>query len=123
MLWYLLVTAVVLGGFLRWYFDVFVVTDERIIDIDFNNLIYKNITSTKIDNIEDVTYNVSGAIQSLFNFGQVLIQTAGTGVSMAPENATPTMEIWDTPQPALVAKLINELIVEEEQEKLDGRAR
>jgi hypothetical protein len=83
MLWYLLVTAVVLGGFLRWYFDVFVVTDERIIDIDFNNLIYKNITSTKIDNIEDVTYNVSGAIQSLFNFGQVLIQTAGTGVSMA----------------------------------------
>lgn len=123
ILWYLLTTAMVMGGFLRWYFDAFVITDERIIDIDFNNLVHKNITTTKIDNIEDVTYNVTGAIQSLFNFGQVLIQTAGPGLRMEPDDTIPAMEIWDTPQPAEVAKLIDEMILEEEQEKLEGRVR
>jgi hypothetical protein len=123
ILWLLMITAVILEGFLKWYFDVFIVTDERIIDIDFYHLVYKNITSTKIDNIQDVTYNISGAFQSLLNYGQVLIQTAGTGVKMVPQQTVPTMEMWNTPTPALVAKLINELIVEEEQEKLEGRAR
>jgi hypothetical protein len=123
VLWYLLVTAVVLEGFFNWYFDVFIVTDERIIDVDFKNLIYKNITITKIDKIEDVTYSVSGAIPSILNFGNVLIQTAGAGVEMAPQETKPFMEIFNTPHPAKVSKLINELILEEEQEKIEGRVR
>ena len=114
VLWYLLTTAVLLEGFFDWYFDVFIVTDERIIDIDFYNLIYKNISSTKIENIEDVTYNISGPLPSLLNFGMVLIQTAGE---------KPLFEIYDTPQPAKVTKLINEMILEEEREKLEGRVR
>ena len=57
VLWYLLVTAVVLEGFFNWYFDVFIVTDERIIDVDFKNMIYKNITITKIDKIEEIDTN------------------------------------------------------------------
>ncbi len=123
VLWYLLITAVVLQGFLNWYFDLFIVTDERIIDVDFKNLIYKNITSTKIDNIEDVTYSISGAIPSLLNFGNVLIQTAGTGLQLNPEKTTPSVEILNTPRPQQVVRLINEMILEEEQEKLEGRTR
>ena len=123
VLWYLVTTAVVLEGFFNWYFDVFIVTDERIIDVDFKNLIYKNITTTKIDKIEDVTYNVSGAVPSFLNFGNVLIQTAGAGVEMTPQGTVPYIEIFNTPHPAKVAKLINELILEEEQEKIEGRVR
>ena len=123
VLWYLMVTAVILEGFFNWYFDVFIVTDERIIDVDFKNLIYKNITTTKIERIEDVTYNVSGALPSFMNFGNVLIQTAGAGIEMTPQGTSPYIEIFNTPQPAKVAKLINELILEEEQEKIEGRVR
>jgi hypothetical protein len=121
--WLLFVLVVALEGFLSWYFDVFVVTDERIIDIDFKNLIYKNITATKIDNIEDVTYSVSGPIPSLLNFGNVVVQTAGAVVTMQPQETKASIEIWNTPKPALVAKLINEMMLEEEQEKLEGRVR
>lgn len=123
ILWYLLTLAMVLEGFFNWYFDMFIVTDERIIDIDFHNLIYKNVTSTKIDKIEDVTYTVSGAVPSFLDFGNVMIQTAGAGLGMDPQKTSPHMEIYDTPHPAKVAKLINELILEEEQEKIDGRVR
>jgi hypothetical protein len=123
ILWYLLVVAVILEGFLNWYFDMFVVTDERIIDIDFENLIYRNITSTKIDRIEDVTYNVSGAIPSFFRYGNVLIQTAGAGVVKDNQDTSAQIEICKTPHPSKVAKLVNELILEEEQEKLEGRVK
>jgi hypothetical protein len=123
ILWYLLTLALSLEGFLNWYFDMFIVTDERIIDIDFKNLIYRNVTSTKIDRIEDVTYTVSGAISSFLDFGNVMIQTAGAGMGMDPQETSPHMEIYDTPHPAKVAKLINELILEEEQEKIEGRVR
>lgn len=123
ILWYLLTTAVALEGFLSWFFDAFVITDERIIDIDFYNLIYKNITATKIDNIEDVTYTVSGALPSMLNYGTVLVQTAGAGIRLTPGDTKPSIEIRDTPKPAKVARLINELILEEEQEKLEGRVR
>ena len=67
ILWYLLTAAIAFEGFFNWYFDVFIVTDERIIDVDFKNLIYRNITMTKIDKIEDVTYTVSGAIPSMLD--------------------------------------------------------
>lgn len=123
VLWYLLVVAVVLEGFLNWYFDVFIITDERIIDIDFRNLIYKNITSTKINNIEDVTHSVSGVLPSLLDFGTVLVQTAGAGVTIQPTDTRASLEIIDTPHPARVSKLINELILQEEVEEIEGRVR
>lgn len=123
VIWYLITTAVALEGFFDWYFDTFVITDERIIDIDFSNLVYKNITATKIDKIEDVTYNISGAVNSIFNFGTVLVQTAGTGMRVAADDTQGTIEIINVPNPAMVAKLINEMVLEEEQEQIEGRVR
>ena len=64
-------------AFLLWFFNVYVITDERIIDVDFNSMIYKNISSAKIENIEDVTTRSMGPMASVFNYGDILIQTAG----------------------------------------------
>jgi hypothetical protein len=52
-----------------------------------------------------------------------LIQTASAGISLDPQDTAPFMEIINTPRPAKVAKLINELMLEEEQEKIEGRVR
>ena len=102
-----------LESFLTWFFNVFIVTDERLIDVDFLSLIYKNITAAKLDNIEDITAETGGAIRSIFNFGTVKVQTAGS---------QPEIEFEDVPQPAKVTRLLNELLLEEEREKIEGRA-
>lgn len=114
VLWYLLTFGIALEGFLSWFYNVFIITDERIIDVDFVNLIYKNISAAKIDNIEDVTVQMGGAIRNVLNFGTVLVQTAGEKTQF---------EFEDVPNPQEVAKFINELMLEEEQEKLEGRAK
>lgn len=112
IVWYLLVTGYILESFLSWFFNVYIITDERIIDVDFLSLIYKNVSAAKIDNIEDVTTESGGAVRSLFNFGTVKIQTA---------SANAELEFEDVPQPAKVTRLINELLLEEEREKIEGR--
>ncbi|HEX7018248.1 MAG TPA: PH domain-containing protein, partial [Patescibacteria group bacterium] len=112
--WYLLITGFALESFLSWFFNVYIITDERVIDVDFLSLIYKNISSAKIDNIEDITAETGGAVRSIFNFGTVKIQTAG---------AATELEFEDVPHPAKVTRLLNELLLEEEREKIEGRVR
>lgn len=112
--WYLLTTAVFLEKSLSWLFNVNLITDERVVDIDFPTLLYRHISSAKIDHIEDVNIQVGGFVRSLFNYGDVVIQTAGAQQETCFEAV---------PQPARVVKILNELMLEEEQEKIQGRVR
>lgn len=111
--WYLLLIGYALESFLSWFYNVYIITDERIVDVDFYNLLYKNISSAKIDRIEDVTTEAGGILSSVFNYGTVKIQTSGTQTEF---------EFDHVPQPAKVAAFINEMLVEEEKEKIEGRA-
>ena len=114
ILWYLIVTAFVLEEFLSWFFHVNIVTDERIIEVDFINLIYREVTDANIDQIQDVTVVVGGAPRTFFRYGNVVIQTA---------SEIPKIEFEAVPNPDHVARILRELRVEEEQEKLEGRVR
>lgn len=111
-LWYLMTFGYVLESFLSWFFNVYIITDERIIDVDFYSFIFKDVSNTKIINIEEVTAQTGGTLETIFNFGTVFIQTA---------SATSRIEFNDVPQPSKVTRLLNELLLEEEQEKIDGR--
>ena len=100
ILWYLLVTAFIFEKFLSWYFNVYIVTDQRIIDYDFYNLLYKDTTEADIEKIQDVSAKMRGVAQVIFNFGDILIETAG---------AIPNLEFEQVPNPTSVAKIIHEL--------------
>jgi membrane protein YdbS with pleckstrin-like domain len=92
-------------NFLSWYFNVGIVTNKRIIDIDFYGLIYKEITSAKLEKIEDITVKSGGFFASIFNYGNIFIQTAGTQVNI---------EFFNVPSPNKVRALINSLTTEKQ---------
>ena len=112
--WYLITIAFFLENFLTWFFNVNIVTDERVIDIDFLNLIYKRVSDTNIDKIQDVTYTMGGVARTLFNYGDVFIQTAAE---------VPNFDFLAVPNPDKIAKILQDLRVEEEIEKIEGRVR
>lgn len=114
LIWYLISTAYVLENFLTWLFNVYIVTDERIIDIDFYNLIYKEVSDANIDKIQDVTYKMGGVIRALFNYGDVLVQTA---------SEVPNFEFLAVPRPDHVVKVLQDLRIEEQVEAIEGRVR
>lgn len=114
MVWYLIVIAYVLENFLDWFYDVNIITDERVVDIDFHNLIYKQVSDAKLDKIQDITYNQGGVARTLFNYGDVFIQTAAE---------VPAFEFLAVPRPDRIVAILRDLILEEEQEVIEGRAR
>ena len=65
-------------SFLNWYFNVGIVTNRRVIDIDFTEILYKEITVAMLDKIEDITVKSGGYFESYFDFGTIYIQTAAT---------------------------------------------
>lgn len=114
LIWYLLTTAFIFEGFLSWYFHVNIVTDERIVEVDFHNLIHREVTDANIDRIEDVTVEIGGGLRTLFNYGNVFIQTSAE---------VPRIEFEAVPHPDRVSRILRELRIEEEREKLEGRVR
>jgi hypothetical protein len=114
IIWYMITVAFILEKFLAWFFNVNIVTDERIIDVDFVNLVYREITDADIEQIQDVTVEMGGTIRTLFNYGDLLIQTA---------SEMPKTRFEAIPHPDQVAKILRELRVEEQEEKAEGRVR
>ena len=86
---------------LVYLFNVGIITNLKILDVDFSAVIYKEVTEAKLSKIEDVTAKTAGYFASLFNFGNVFVQTAG-----AEEN----LEFLRVPDPASVVQVINELV-------------
>lgn len=98
--WYLITSGFALEKLLSWLFNVYIVTDKRIIDIDFFNLIHKQISYAALDKIQDITHSTGGVMGTLFNWGDVLMQTAG---------ASPNFDFLKVPQPQQVVEKIKEL--------------
>ena len=98
--WYLVTFAYAMEGFFKWYFNVFFVTTRRVIDVDFFNLINKRVSDAEIEKIQDVSYSTSGPIGTIFNFGDVLIQTAAELQELSFERV---------PNPEKVAGILDKL--------------
>lgn len=68
--------------FIEWtdyYLDVWVVTDKRIVDIEQKGFFHREITSFNYEQIQDITIETRGFIETLFKFGTLHVQTAGIG--------------------------------------------
>jgi len=98
--WYLLVIAFLFEKFLSWFFNVGVITNKRIIDVDFYGLLYKEISDAELEKIQDVTDTQIGAIRAIFDFGNITIQTAGEKTKL---------DFVDVPHPGKIAKLLQDL--------------
>lgn len=106
---YLLVLIITFEGFLHWYFNVYIVTEKNIIDVDFHSILFKNIDVAPLRNIEDTSSSMGGILNSIFHYGNVFIQTAG---------ATKNIDFHSVPRPHHVADFILD-----EAHKIYGRGR
>jgi hypothetical protein len=76
--YYLIVATFLFISFITWYFNIDLVTEKRIIDVDLEGIVYKNVAATKLNLVQDVSYAQVGVVRTVFDYGDVLVQTAGT---------------------------------------------
>jgi uncharacterized membrane protein YdbT with pleckstrin-like domain len=76
-LWLLYVWVAFFIIWTDYYLDVLIVTDKHIIDIEQRGLFNRELSTFRLDRVQDVTVEMRGIIQTVFNYGTVHVQTAG----------------------------------------------
>lgn len=63
--------------FVTFYLDTTIITTDRLVDVEQQSLFSRTVSELDLYQIQDATSEVKGLLPSLFNYGNVIIQTAG----------------------------------------------
>lgn len=72
----MLILAYVIERALHWYFNVYIITNKHLVDINFYSLLNSQTTEVEIKDVESTAVSIKGVIPPLFNFGDIVVQTA-----------------------------------------------
>jgi len=75
--WLLITWTGAWGTFTRYFLNVWVLTNKRIVDIKQSGFFNREVSSLLISRVQDVTTNVVGLIPSLLGIGNINVQSAG----------------------------------------------
>jgi membrane protein YdbS with pleckstrin-like domain len=101
----LLVVGVVIAVrvVVMYSFNVLMITTIRLIDIDQRGLFHREVSESTYEKIQDVSFSMKGIAQTVFRFGNLLIQTAGGQANLEQRNIREPEKVQD-----LILKLQSE---------------
>jgi hypothetical protein len=111
LMWYLMTLGFAFEKFLDWYYSVLIVTNERLVDVDFVNLLYRVVSYATLNHIEEPSMVMGGFVRSFFRYGDLSVATAAE---------VPTIEAVAIPYPDKVIRIISELAEELEKRRERG---
>lgn len=101
LVYYLIVFGYAFLNFVLWYFQVTVITTKKILDMDLNGILSRQVNEAPLESIQDIEYTQKGMLASFWNYGDILMQT---------ETRTQNLEVVKAPHPARAVDIISELI-------------
>ncbi len=60
---------------ISWYYSIFIVTDQRIIQIGQKGLFHKTVVDLALSQIQMVNYQIAGLQETLLGYGTIMMQT------------------------------------------------
>ncbi|MFA5270083.1 MAG: PH domain-containing protein [Patescibacteria group bacterium] len=88
--------------YINWYRDRFIITNQRIVNIDQRSMFSRRVSELEFDRVQDIAHEVRGVFAAALNFGDVIIQSAGSK----------DMTIQDIARPAELQDIIVRLVKE-----------
>lgn len=99
---YLIIVGYAFSKFISWFYNIGIVTQKRIVDLDSINILSHNTATANFNEIVDVKFTQRGFFQSTFDYGDVHIQT---------EALRANFEFHASPKPTEVTDIISDLRV------------
>ena len=62
-------------AWMGWYFSVFIVTDQRFIQITQHGFFHRNVSDLNLTLIQSINYDIAGIEQTLLGYGTITMQT------------------------------------------------
>lgn len=107
-IFYLALWLVFYLAFIDLYLDVWIITNKRIINIEQFGLFSRSEAEHQLSVIQDVSTEVHGIFPTIFNFGDLTIQTAGE---------SPKVTFKQIPEPYYAKKIISDMIDRTDKER------
>ncbi|OGG55103.1 hypothetical protein A3D62_01115 [Candidatus Kaiserbacteria bacterium RIFCSPHIGHO2_02_FULL_49_11] len=60
-----------------YYLDIWIVTDQRVVNIDQKSLFRREVSTLRMERVQDISIEVDGIIATVLNFGTIRVQSAG----------------------------------------------
>lgn len=79
----------------KWFYNIFLISTKRLLDLDFISLTQVAWTSTRLENIEDVEVKPTSFLHVLLKLGNIYIQTAAAQAKIELLNVPHPIEIKD----------------------------
>ncbi len=77
VLYLMVVTLMVFIFWFDYHLDSWIITNERIIDIQQKGLFNRAVSEFALDKVQDVTIEIPDMLSTLLSYGNIIIQTAG----------------------------------------------
>lgn len=99
------------GAWINFYYDIIFITNERIINVDQEGLLARKTSELSLNQVQNVSADVAGFLRSIFDYGVLVVETAGGGTSDDPHRPGKQgyFTIVDVPDPNRIARLILDL--------------
>lgn len=75
--YWLLVSLASFVFWINYYFDMWIITSDRIMHIEQSTLFKRELSEFSLDKVQDVTVAVSGMLATFLKLGNITIHTAG----------------------------------------------
>ena len=73
---------IIVTALVQWYYNVSVITDKRIVSLNMVNVFQHDFTEILWRKIQDVSHDSVGPLSSIFDIGNIYIDTAGEGIDL-----------------------------------------
>ena len=100
LIFYSVILTNVVRDFYDWYFDPYLVTNERILDFTFNPFTNFSIIEAPLESVVSVKQDTRGIVAAVFNYGDVTVQT---------ETVTQVITFEKASNPTRVRDIISDL--------------
>jgi hypothetical protein len=113
----LLLFGCFLGFRTLWVYQLnaFILTAERIIDVDQRGMFHKIVSEATFDKVQDVSYIVKGIFATIFQYGTIVVQTAGANANLELEGVRHPRRVQE-----LISKLQREAGVPQTEDHLSA---
>ncbi|HYV33670.1 MAG TPA: PH domain-containing protein [Candidatus Limnocylindria bacterium] len=94
-LWTVLLTLYGVNKYALWLLNVNVATNKRLVTVEYKTLLNKKVLETPFERILNVSFSVKGFWQTLFGFGEVVVQVKGLPEPMLMRQVAKPAEVKD----------------------------
>jgi hypothetical protein len=110
--YYSVIITLAFADFLNWVYNVYIVTNERIIHISFKALTGSSFSEAELKNVIDISEHKYGLIPGIFDYGDIVLQTAARSGSF---------NLHQVPDPEWFVSVITDLKEDAEEGIIRGR--